>query len=103
MEKEEFELVLEIVSNAIRDEYLMPMNAALCLLTTAVCHKKDRAWLEKALRTQLETCPHDLAGRAVLEVLIEIASSPNAPDPGDAGKAASTFLKLIPGGKNQKS
>lgn len=102
MTQEEFELVLEHIAKAIREQYVDPIAVALCVVTSAICHGKDRAWIQRELQRQIATCPPDIAGRAILELLAHQASLPKPPSPAAVRKAVRTSLRLIPGGKKYR-
>lgn len=99
MNREEFEASLEVTMSAVFEQYIQPMTHALCLLTYAVSHKKDGAWLSEQLRGQADTCPDDVAGKGILHVLAEMASLPDATPPAEIRRQANISLKLFQGGK----
>jgi hypothetical protein len=105
MEKKEFELVLEIVSKAINEQYIVPLAFALGTLTASICRRDHE--LSKAvsgiLRTEGERCAKkDIAGGKILLALSNIAADLPSTAGGDLHKSLRTSLRLIEGGKKKK-
>ena len=101
MNRKEFENALEVTMDAVLEQYIRPLTNGMCLLTYAVAHKKDGAWLAERLHGQADTCPADIAGKGMLHALAEMASLPDATPPCDVQNRVNISLRLIRGGKDR--
>lgn len=76
MTREEFETVLSTILNAVQQQLITPMVLALGTLTVAATRDPIEAeWISSTLYSQAENCPPDLAGRAILLALAQLAQS----------------------------
>lgn len=100
MNREEFEVALEITLQAVSEQYVIPLALALGTLTSALCQDpKTASAVADTLRTQAESCPPDVAGRALLQALAELASEPSPSGPAHVQNVIRSHLTLIRGGK----
>lgn len=95
----EFEAALEVTMNAVLEQYVQPLVHALGILTFAISHKQDGAWLAEQLQGQADTCPPDVAGKGILYVLADMARLPDSTPPDDVRKRVNISLEVIRGGK----
>lgn len=100
MNQDEAELIIETCLQAVSEQYVMPLTLALGTLTAAACRDREASdAIAAALLRQAESCPPDVAGRALLQSLAAIAGAPDAPAPGDVAAELRRSLRLIPGGR----
>jgi hypothetical protein len=84
-----FETLVSGCLRAVDVEYVMPINLALMVLTSALCKDpKTAREMARAFRRSADSC-HDMRGRKVLESLAHLceADPPTEPD---------ALLRLVP-------
>lgn len=100
MNAKEAEIIVEVCLKAVNEQYILPLMQAVGVLTAAVC--RDPAAAEAvaaAMQSQADSCPPDVSGRILLQVLAQLAAAPVPPDPASAQEVLRTSLRLIQGGK----
>lgn len=104
MKSDEAELIIEACLRAVSEQYVMPLALALGTLTAAVCRDREMAAaVADVLRKQAESCPPDVAGRALLLSLAGLAAQPDGAAQGDVESALRKSLRLIPGGRDSQN
>lgn len=103
MDQKAAEALVEVLLNAVREQFVRPMEAALCVLTLALCYKKDREWVRGYFERLAETSSKDVAGRGIFDALAGLASLPDPPPPDEIKRALNTSLRLIHGGRKHES
>ncbi len=100
MDIEEVEAIIETCLEAVHEQYVLPLTLALRTLTIAVCSNPEIApVVAEALRKNADSCPSDVAGRILLQVLAKSAAGPDGVGPDDVQDAVRKSLRLIRGGK----
>lgn len=99
MEREEFEVLLEVVLQAVNEQYVMPMATALISVVDAmrVTSPQAVALLAVQFERLARECPEDVAGRGLLALLAERAArAPTDDSPAPSGTDLRRRLRLVP-------
>ena len=103
MERGLAEAIIETCLEAVHEQYVLPLMLALGTLTAAACRDRESArQIAEALRSQADSCPPEVAGRQLLQLLAELAGEPMPPDPSAVRDALRSQLRLIPGGRKDE-
>jgi len=100
MERLEAEALIAVCLDAVSEQFVLPLALALGTLVAAT--RRDPVLAQEvaaALHQQASSCAPDVAGRAPLQLLAELADGSRATDADAIRNALRKSLRLIPGGK----
>jgi hypothetical protein len=96
VEREEFEIVLELILEAVREQLLDPIVQVLFPIALSSCkNRDDRLVLAEAIKRQISDWPEDTFATHYLEWLSGQLASENIIDPSGSDKSLNTFLKIV--------
>lgn len=96
MDRQEFEVALEVVMAAVKEQYILPLTLALGAMIEGFS-TRERVLMAEKLREQAKNCHQaDVAGGGLLDYLAEAALAPPPADPTYSEKAVRSVLRLVP-------